>query len=135
MHISEEYIQAGLHRASCPTWLKPRELDVLMCIVPGPLGLGMSYAQAAKLLNISKKTVTRTTQRLRMRFPSAWNVVQGMRRCMTRQARTIRSEATGRICSRLLAEKHYRQWSSDDMRLGVDVNYTGPNQLPNEDNR
>lgn len=81
----EEYIKNGMHRAGCPSWLKVRELDVLMCITPGPLGLGMSYKQASDFLSIGLSTVKRAAWAIRDRFPEAWSRLQGMRRCMERQ--------------------------------------------------
>jgi alkylated DNA nucleotide flippase Atl1 len=132
LNVSEDYIKAGLHQAGCPTWLRPRELDVLMCVVPGPLGLGMSYAQTAELLDISKRTVTRTTQRIKIKYPSAWERVQIMRRTMLRHQKTLRQGGTKRVhlSTKMLDAKHIRPWSPEDMRCGIDQNYTGPIRLP-----
>lgn len=86
----EDYIKNGLHEAGCPSWLKVRELDVLMCIVPGPLGMGMTYRQCAEFLGIHRDTVWRCCNRIKERFPEAWERVQSIRRVMSRHQRALK---------------------------------------------
>jgi len=81
----DEYIESKLYRLGCPSWLALRELDVLMRIVPGPLGLGMSTKMTAISLGVAESTIWRINKGLAEKFPTAWERVQSMRGVMNRQ--------------------------------------------------
>jgi len=87
----EEYINRKAYRINCPPWLTIRELDVLMRIVPGPLGLGMSQKGVADSLGIWPETVSRICKRLWAKFPVAHERYLSMCRVMNRQRHGLRS--------------------------------------------
>jgi FixJ family two-component response regulator len=73
-----------------PHWITKRQMDVLMRIVPGPLGQGMTNQQAADDLGIGLRTVERVCTELRNKFPKAWAKVQVMRRAMQRDRKNLK---------------------------------------------
>jgi hypothetical protein len=89
MRLTEEYMKSDTHRANlavhCPDFLKRNTLRVLLCYVPGPLGLGLNQRRAGEFLGLHFVTVCRILADFKDRFPSAWESIQSMRRVMERQ--------------------------------------------------
>jgi hypothetical protein len=85
----EKYIKNKRHHAGCPSFLSFRELDILMCITPGPLGLGMDNMKTGRLLKINRKTVYRILKGLKKKFPVAMDRLASMRNTMNRQRRGL----------------------------------------------
>ena len=81
----KDYIRNHEHHAGKPSFLSFRELDVLMCIVPGPLGLGMDNRTAGRFLKINRKTVWRILKGLEEKFPAAFEKIDSMWDTMNRQ--------------------------------------------------
>ena len=68
-----------------PMWMTQGQLDLLMLVVPGPLGKGMKIIDAARELNISVDAAKMKLRRFKTRFPEAWDRIEGMRSSMRRQ--------------------------------------------------
>lgn len=78
---------------SKPVWMTDRQLELLMLIVPGPLGFGMSVTTAAKKIGISKRAGFLRLQKFKMRFPSAWKKIIRMMTVMSRQRKALQNES------------------------------------------
>lgn len=76
-----------------PLWMTDKQLRLLMLIVPGPIGSGMTVSAAARHLHIEVASAFRRLQKFKMRFPVAWNRVVGMLRTMSRHRLSMREDA------------------------------------------
>lgn len=79
-----------------PSWMTQGQLDLLMLIVPGPLGSGMKVVDAAKKLGITHEAATQRLGRFAKRFPVAWERVEAMRNTMQRQGLTTHKRPRGK---------------------------------------
>jgi transposase len=81
-----------------PAWLTKNQLDILMCICPGPIGHGLTIGETSKRLDISVSSIDNTLKRFKTRFPEAWENLQSMRRAAQRQSKYLRiaKKATAR---------------------------------------
>jgi hypothetical protein len=77
-----------------PSWLTQHQIDVLMCIVPGPIGRGLTQRETARYLNVSVKAIEGTLSRFKERFPDAWERVESMRRAASRHRKKLSSPAS-----------------------------------------
>ena len=66
-----------------------QQLDVLLLMCPGPIGLGMTEKMAGAILGITDRGVRYRLASFKKRFPSAYAEFQSMRRSMFRQGHNL----------------------------------------------
>lgn len=82
-----------------PVWMTQGQMDLLMLIVPGPLGRGMKVVNAAKILGVSEGAARMKLKRFKHRFPEAWDRIEGIRNTMKTHGRTSRQGKVGGVKS------------------------------------
>lgn len=65
-----------------PSWMTQGQVDLLMLILPGPLGEGMKIKEAAQTLGVSEDAARMKLKRFKLRFPEAWDRIESMRNTM-----------------------------------------------------
>lgn len=62
-----------------PTGLTRKQLDLLMLVWPGPVGQGLTVAEAARGLNITVRAAQYRLKHFKQRFPEAWEKYESAR--------------------------------------------------------
>lgn len=79
-----------------------KQKRALYFTMPGPLGLGMTHAQAAQALGIKRQSVTDYIARIKKHYPEAYENYKTCHNVMRRQGRNLTSGLN-----------HYSRISSD----------------------
>lgn len=74
-----------------PDWITQHQIDVLRCVTPGPLGLGLTITETAKKLGVTTRAIDANIARFKETYPQAWERVASMKRAAARQGRTLRA--------------------------------------------